>query len=202
VSIVELAGVAKRWDETARLAPVSLTVGPGELVVVQGRSGTGKSTLIGILAGWCDPDQGTVTCGFDRDNGWQELTVVPQVLAIDDDLLVAENITVMLRAAGMSSGKADEAAAAALHRLDLADLAERWPREISTGQRQRLAVARAVAGHPRLVLADEPTSHQDGAHAATAVAAIRAVVDAGAGALVTSHDPAVTRHATAVVTLT
>jgi ABC-type lipoprotein export system ATPase subunit len=206
--IVEATGVAKRWDESARLAPVSLAIDPGDLVVVQGRSGTGKSTLVGILAGWCDPDEGTVTWSPavgrapDGSPSWHDVAIVPQLLAVDDDLLVEENVAVPLRAGGAPPAEAQRAATEALGWVDVAALAGRWPRELSTGERQRLAVARAVAGGPRLVLADEPTSHQDAGHAWTVVDVLRRLVDGGAAALVTSHDPAVARHATSIVTLT
>ncbi len=206
--IVELRGIAKQWDATARLVPVDLTVHAGDIVVVQGRSGTGKSTLLAVIAGWCEPDDGTLwwdpDLGSDRHrpHRWTELSVVPQILATDDDLLVAENIEIPLRAAGIDREEARARRALVLDQLDLLDLADRWPTELSTGQRQRLAVARAVAARPRLLLADEPTSHQDTAHAGRVMDALRDTAHDGAGVIVTSHDPAVARQATTLVELT
>jgi putative ABC transport system ATP-binding protein len=128
--------------------------------------------------------------------------VVPQLLATDDDLAVIENLTVVLRAHGVAPTDAHRRASAQLERLALAEFARRWPRELSTGQRQRLAVARALVQRPRLVLADEPTSHQDAVHGQTVMDAVHDVVAGGAAALITGHDPAVARQATALVTLT
>jgi putative ABC transport system ATP-binding protein len=205
--VVAIDGVAKRWDATAGLSPVTFSIHAGEFVVVQGRSGTGKSTLIGILAGWCPPDEGTLTWSPSVDPGsaasprWTTASVVPQILATDDDLTVVENVSVVLRAHGVVAAEAGERASAQLGQLDLAEFADRWPRELSTGQRQRLAVARALVERPRLVLADEPTSHQDVDHAETVMTAFRDAVADGAAALITGHDPAVARHATTLVTL-
>jgi putative ABC transport system ATP-binding protein len=127
---------------------------------------------------------------------WTTVSVVPQLLAI------IENLTVVLRAHGVAPAEAHRRASSQLERLDLAEFARRWPRELSTGQRQRLAVARALVQRPRLVLADEPTSHQDAVHGQTVMDAVHDVVAGGAAALITGHDPAVARQATALVTLT
>jgi putative ABC transport system ATP-binding protein len=203
--VVAVDGVGKRWDETAGLSPVTFSIRAGEMFVVQGRSGTGKSTLVGILAGWCAPDTGAVRWAPPAPGdppAWTTVSVVPQLLATDDDLAVIENLTVVLRAHGVEPAEAHRRASAHLERLDLAEFSRRWPRELSTGQRQRLAVARALVQRPRLVVADEPTSHQDARHGQTVMDAVRDAVAHGAAALVTGHDPAVARQATTLVTLT
>jgi len=205
-ALVRLHGIAKRWDATAALAPVSLTVAPGELVVVRGRSGTGKTTLLAILAGWCDADGGEiqwhpelVPAGLDRP--WSATAIVPQVLGVDADRSVAENVELVLRAAGARPDVAHARAHSMLARVDLLEEQDRWPRETSFGQQQRLAVARAMVARPRLVLADEPTSHQDAGHAALVIEVLQDQLASGGGALVASHEPLVVAAADRVIEL-
>jgi putative ABC transport system ATP-binding protein len=88
-----------------------------------------------------------------------------------------------------------------LHALDLVDLAQRLPAEVSLGQQQRTALARATVGVPALLLVDEPTSHQDAGHASAAVDALRRTADAGAAVLVATHDEVVVDRADDVIDL-
>ena len=164
--ILSLRDVTKRWGGSSGLEPISIDVAAGELIVVQGRSGSGKSTLLAILAGWCDADAGRVDRFGDWGVGgawreWRHTSVVPQVLANVAELSVRENVAMPLRLAGASSHDATATADDVIDRLALGEQAARRPGEISVGQQQRLAVARAVAMPTTLLLADEPTSHQD-----------------------------------------
>ena len=193
--ILSLRDVTKRWGGSSGLEPISIDVAAGELIVVQGRSGSGKSTLLAILAGWCDADAGRVDRFGDWGVGgawreWHHTSVVPQVLANVAELSVRENVAMPLRLAGASSHDATATADDVIDRLALGEQAARRPGEISVGQQQRLAVARAVAMPTTLLLADEPTSHQDATHAEIVMAAIERAASDGAGVLVASHDPA------------
>ncbi len=187
MSLVEMRGASRLWDGVVGLHPFDLRVESGELVVVRGRSGSGKSTLLALVAGLCEPDVGEVVVGGTRphvDMPWSRLAIVPQVLALAVELSVRENIT-------DSAPKADTARIDdLLVLLDLADLARRTTNEISMGQQQRVAVARAIAVTPDLLLADEPTSFQDNAHTSVVVEALRHAAAGGAGVLVATHDPA------------
>ena len=187
MSLVELRGASRLWDGVVGLHPFDLRVESGELVVVRGRSGSGKSTLLALVAGLCAPDVGEVVVGGTRPQvnmPWSQLAIVPQVLALATELSVRENIT----------DSAPKAAAAQIDELlvllDLAELAQRTITEISMGQQQRVAVARAIAVTPDLLLADEPTSFQDYAHTSVVVEALRHAAAGGAGVLVATHDPA------------
>lgn len=203
--LVALDGVEKHWDATSGLRTLTMEVRAHELVVVRGRSGTGKSTLLSILAGWCPADAGTITWGppFDgRDvTAWTEVAVVPQVLALMGELSARENIEVALRGCGLARAAASERATEVLDSLFLDELAERTPGETSLGQRQRTAVARAIAVEPKLLLADEPTSHQDAASARRVVDVLRLRAELGGGVLVTTHDEMVAAAADRVVDL-
>lgn len=192
--MIAVTGLSKRWTDASGLAAVTFAVAAGELVVVQGRSGSGKSTLLALLAGWCTPDSGAIAiAGRARgagDQSWFEVAVVPQVLALVPELTVRENV---LDVVGVGSGPSVAMAAhldSTLARLGLTALANRFPTELSMGQQQRVAVARAVIGDPAVILADEPTSHQDRGHVHAVVAVLLDAAARGAAVLVASHDHA------------
>ncbi len=204
--LVALRGVTKRWDASSGLAPVSLTIHRGEIVALQGRSGSGKSTLLALLAGWCQPDAGEIVRGeaLAADalwRRWQGTAIVPQVLGLAGELSVAENVILVLRLSGVGQPERRAMVDDLLGRLDLIDHAHRLPRDTSLGQQQRVAVARATVSSPALVLADEPTCHQDAQHGGAVLAELRRVADAGGGVIVASHDEAVVEAADRVVTL-
>jgi putative ABC transport system ATP-binding protein len=193
--ILSLRNVSKRWGGSSGLEPISIDLASGELIVVQGRSGSGKSTLLAILAGWCEADHGSVVrfgewAVADAWREWRHTAVVPQVLANVAELSVCENVAMPLRLAGATPHEAMATADDVIGRLAIGEQAGRRPGEISVGQQQRLAVARAVAMPATLLLADEPTSHQDATHAEVVMTAIERAAADGAGVLVASHDPA------------
>jgi ABC-type lipoprotein export system ATPase subunit len=202
--ILSLRDVTKRWGGSSGLEPISLDLAAGELIVVQGRSGSGKSTLLSILAGWCEADSGGVErfgewAVASAWREWRHTSIVPQVLANVAELSVRENVAMPMRLAGASVHEAMSTADDVIDRLDLGEQAARRPGEISVGQQQRLAVARAVAMHATLLLADEPTSHQDAAHAGVVMAAIERAAADGTGVLVASHDPAAVNVADRII---
>jgi putative ABC transport system ATP-binding protein len=203
--LVAVDNVEKHWDETSGLQALTMEVRARELVVVRGRSGTGKSTLLAMIAGWCPPDRGVVTWGpaFEGCDitAWDQVAVVPQVLALMGELSARENIEVALRGCGLSRTAASERADEAIDALFLDELARRAPGETSLGQRQRTALARAIAVEPKLLLADEPTSHQDAASARRVVDVLRLRAEVGGGLLVTTHDEMVAAAANRVIDL-
>lgn len=196
---IAVRGVAKYWSEHARLDPTDLEVEAGHVVVVRGRSGTGKSTLLAIIAGFCRPDRGTVTIGGrppTRNEPWTRIAFVPQALCLAPELTVFENI------ADVNPTIASSDIIAAMDSADIANLASRTLAEISTGQQQRAAIARAVAARPTALLADEPTSFQDAEHVSTVLSALRALATTGSAVLIATHDDAVANAADRVVELT
>ena len=162
------------------LRDVSAGLTPGQVTLVLGRSGSGKSTLLMLLGGWQTPDSGVVSA----DPAWSQLAYVPQRFGLVPELTVRENVDLPARIAGVA-GATDEL----LERLDLAELAQRVPAEISIGQQQRVAVARALSVRPRALLVDEPTSHQDAASAERVWAELGRAVAEGTGCLVATHEP-------------
>jgi putative ABC transport system ATP-binding protein len=200
-------GLEKWWDEASGLRPISFSMRAGEVVVVRGRSGSGKSTLLAVLAGWCEADGGTFAIAgrSHPDESWATVAVVPQVLALVPELTVRENVAEALSAvpAAPSTDRATTRARVqqVLDDLALDDLADRPPVDTSMGQQQRAAVARAVVGHAVLVLADEPTSHQDPGHVELVVAALVAAAARGSAVLIASHEDVVAAAADRVIDL-
>lgn len=199
MSLVEMRQASRLWDGKAGLHPIDLSVDPGEVVIVRGRSGSGKSTLLGLLAGVCRPDAGEVLVLGRRpesDMPWSDVALVPQVLALAAELSIRENITDC--APQVDTSTVD----ALLSLLDVLDLADRTILEVSMGQQQRAAIARAMIARPRLLLADEPTSFQDDGHTLVVVESLRRAAEAGSGVLVATHDHALGAAADRVVELT
>jgi len=194
--------VTKLWVADSGLRPVSFAVAAGELAVVRGRSGSGKSTLLALVAGWCRQDSGTITypAAGDADR-WRHVAVVPQTLALVPELTIRENIDEALSDSGLSRSERAERVHSTLTMLDLMELADRPPNDTSMGQQQRAAVARCVVARPAVILADEPTSHQDAQHAETVIAALRSAARQGSALLVASHAEEVVAAADQVIDL-
>ncbi|QEU90856.1 ABC transporter ATP-binding protein [Streptomyces kanamyceticus] len=167
-----------------------LSIMPGDRLAVVGPSGSGKSSLLHLLAGLEHPTSGTVT----RPGlaGRTDIGLVFQADSLIPALDVAENTALPLALAGRPPAQTRRTVSDALALVGAADLADRLPEEISGGQAQRVAVARVLAQEPRLILADEPTGRLDHATGARVLDALLAVADhTGAALVVTTHDPAV-----------
>lgn len=152
----------------------------GEKWLVLGPSGSGKSTLLHILAGLLRPTSGTVEVA-------RPIGIVPQKLHLIASLNVEENL---LLAQYMAGAKQEPARAAqVLAGVGLADRASARPHQLSHGQAQRVAVARAVMNRPKLLIADEPTSNLDDAHCAAALDLLESqAAECGATLIVATHD--------------
>jgi putative ABC transport system ATP-binding protein len=182
-------GLTKRYGDTHAVEGVSLELPAAETGVMLGRSGSGKSTLLMLLGGWLAPDAGDTGVA---STDWATVGYLPQRFGLLPELTVAENVGLPLRLAGTPD---DERVAELLEELALAALATRLPSETSIGQQQRIALARALVQRPWLLLADEPTSHQDRRSADRVWVAIAAARASGTACLVATHDPAATAHA-------
>jgi ABC-type lipoprotein export system ATPase subunit len=197
--LVRCAGAARMYAEgdlaTVALQPCDCEVAPGASIAVVGPSGSGKSTLLHLLAGLDEPTLGSVSWPALGDRAGLRpgpVAVVFQGPSLLPPLTVQENVALPLTLGGTPGAEARDRAREALGLLDLLDLADRLPEEISGGQSQRVAVARAVAGEPRLILADEPTGQLDRSSATAVVdVLLEAAAHTGAALVVATHDPAV-----------
>ncbi len=192
-TVVEVRGVDKSFADAAGarpvLAGVDLTVDRHEIVAVAGRSGSGKTTLLTIIAGWEQPDAGTIRLlGGETDPdrcSWSEVAILPQSLGLLDELTVTENIGLPLRLDDVPRpGDADDLMA----HLGIEHLANRFPSEISLGEQQRAALARAAIVRPLVLLADEPISHQNEAWARAMMLVLESLADTGTACLLATHN--------------
>ena len=190
---------------------VSLTVRAGELVAVMGPSGSGKSTLLGIAGGMERPSSGEVIVDGTplRALNAQALAAVRrrsigfifQNYNLIPILTVMENVAVPLELDDWPRALALKTSREALAEFGLLEVADSYPENLSGGQQQRVAIARATAGSPRLILADEPTGALDSITGESIVRLIRERVDAGAAAIVATHDARLAAWADRVLTL-
>jgi putative ABC transport system ATP-binding protein len=173
---------------------VSCALRSGMMVALTGPSGSGKSTLLHLLAGLDQPTSGTITWPGLGGSPFGRPGVVGMVFqgpSLLPPLDVTENVALPLLLAGQEDKQARARAEAALDEAGLGDLAARLPEELSGGQAQRVAVARALATAPRLILADEPTGQLDSAHAAAVgTLLLEAAARIGAALVLTTHDEA------------
>jgi putative ABC transport system ATP-binding protein len=183
-AVLTLAGVGKAYGAQAVLDGVDLTVGPGEVVAIAGRSGSGKTTLLTIITGWATPDAGTIQPGR-ADRPWRELAILPQSLGLLDELTVVENITLPLR---LSPGLDGRDPAELMAELGITHLADRYPDEVSLGEQQRTALARAAVVQPELLVADEPISHQNREWGERMMALLRDLAGQGTACVLATHD--------------
>lgn len=170
-AVVEGRSLRLSFGATPVLREVSIAVQPGELVAVMGPSGSGKSSLLHVLAGLLTPDAGEVHLNGSRTDGMSErarsalrLSRMGFVFQFGDlipELTLVENVELPLRLTGISRRPARARALGALDRLDVRDVADRRVSDVSGGQAQRAAVARALVHEPALVFADEPTGALD-----------------------------------------
>jgi len=173
--LIRLRGVSRSFREGGRVHPVLDGVGMdfarGERVALVGRSGSGKSTLLNLLSGIDLPDAGTIevdgielTRLSERDRTLfrrRQVGFVFQFFNLLPELTVEENLLLPLELAGRIGPTERARARALLDAVGLADRAGAFPDRLSGGEQQRIAVARAVAHRPALVLADEPTGNLD-----------------------------------------
>jgi putative ABC transport system ATP-binding protein len=195
-ALVEASGLVKiysRGPEVVHaLDRVDLRLEPGRLVGLMGRSGSGKTTLLSVLAGWETPEEGSVAWnGIEvarpADLPWSDVAVLPQKFGLMEELTARENIEYPARLAGRLgelAGRVEHL----LRVLGLGELADRRPYETSVGQQQRTALARALVLRPRLLLADEPSGHQDAGWAHEVFRILQGAAAEGTCCLVATHN--------------
>jgi putative ABC transport system ATP-binding protein len=209
---IELANVSKRYGQQPVLDGACLTVERGQFVAVMGRSGSGKSTLLRLIGGLEAADAGSVCVdGTDltvlteterarrRRRG---LGFVFQSFNLIPTLTVSENVELPLALNGVPQAEVRQRSRELLEELGLASCANRFPEDISGGEQQRVAVARAVIHEPKLVLADEPTGNLDVETAHHVLELLqRTCRDRNATLLVATHSAEIAAQAARVLTI-
>jgi ABC-type lipoprotein export system ATPase subunit len=199
-------------QEVAALRGVNLQIETGRFVLLKGRSGSGKTTLLNCLGGLDSPTSGEIEI-FGQDllkmtdqqlTKWRREKVgfIFQSFGLLPTLSAYENVELVLRLAGASGRERHDRALYCLNLVGLGKWVDHRPYELSGGQQQRVAIARSVANHPQLILADEPTGELDSVTAGDILALFREIVEREhVTLLITSHDALVEEYADYVVRL-
>ncbi len=179
------------------LHDTSVAVRPGDRVALLGASGSGKSTLLHLLGGLDQPSSGTLTwpaLGPAQHLRPGNVAFVFQAQSLMPPLTALENIALPLILLGQGTADAEREAQVWLDRLELSALVDQLPDELSGGQAQRVAVARALVTHPKLVLADEPTGQLDSVTAQHLMDTLLCVLDSDAALVMATHDAGVAQR--------
>ena len=200
---LRLRGVTKRFEAAGNvytaLEGIDFTAGSGKLALLLGPSGSGKTTLLTVAAGFVGPTAGEVELfgtplASYRPRALQQLRAsrigfVFQTFLLIDALSVAENVLLQLRFAGVSAQQARRRVQDALERVGIAELAGKRPTELSHGERQRIAIARALAIDAAVLIADEPTASLDSTQGERIIRMLHGYAEErGKCVLVASHD--------------
>jgi putative ABC transport system ATP-binding protein len=210
--VVEARRLVKSFGATPALRGLDLAVEAGEVVAVLGPSGSGKSTLLHCLAGLTSPDAGEVRYDgrplyelSDRERTRlrrSEVGVVFQYGQLVPELTAAENVALPLVLARRGRAEAVAAARTWLERVGVAGVGDARPGELSGGQAQRVAVARALVAEPRLVVADEPTGALDSLAAEEVMELVTSIArESGTTVVLVTHDLRVASYADREVVL-
>ncbi len=188
--------ITKSYGPKQVLGGVSLSVAPGQIVALVGPSGSGKSTLLRAVSLLEPPDEGAVTVDdisfvFPRRNGnglappWPKLTAVFQQLFLWPHLTIRQNITLPLHS--LSVAETNGLVGELMDRFQMEEYADRFPNEVSLGERQRAALTRALALRPKYLLLDEVTSALDVEHVGAVLDHLKEIRDQGVGILLITH---------------
>lgn len=197
--LVRATGLCRQFGNgqgaVVAIAHATFEIRRGDRIALAGPSGSGKTSLLHLIAALDRPSGGVIewpALGRAEDLRPGPVAVAFQGPSLLPPLTVAENVALPALLAGAAPGAAAAAASAMIERLGLSDVASKLPEEISGGQAQRAGVARALAGKPRLILADEPTGQLDRSSAMQLVDVLLQQVEATKAALVVAtHDAAV-----------
>lgn len=208
--MLELRNISKKYrkgpEEFAALNDVSLTVEKGDHIVVAGPSGAGKSTLLYTIAGMITPDTGTIQyrgrniheqgAGYLNSYRKNDLGFMFQQFHLMPYLKVVDNI----KLACTNKGQHNKIGYY-LEKCSLQDMRNKYPSELSVGEKQRAAFIRAIVHEPSFLLADEPTGNLDPENSEILMSLIRDYHRGGGTVIVVSHDPLIAGYATRKITL-
>ncbi|MGA7096017.1 MAG: ABC transporter ATP-binding protein [Acidimicrobiia bacterium] len=193
------------------LVSIDLDLMPGELIAVTGRSGSGKTTLLNMAGALDEPTTGEVIVAGESlaTLSKNELARIRRVAVgyvfqqfnLLPSLTAAENISLPLELDGVKPAEARRLAEQSLVEVEMTGMADRYPDQLSGGEQQRVAIARGLVGPRSVLLADEPTGALDEATSESILKLLRSRCDAGAAALMVTHEPAYAAWADRVVRL-
>ena len=201
--LIRLRGVSKVFGsgeiQTLALKEMDLDIQPGEFVTVAGPSGCGKSTLLHIMGLLESPSSGTYELNGRPVSGFSPSQLaylrnkcvgfIFQNFNLIGDLTVFENVEIPLTYIRMPTAERRERVEEALRRVDMWPFARRYPSQITGGQQQRVAVARAVVGDPQILMADEPTGNLDSSNGEAVMQLLQELHQKGSTLFLVTHNP-------------
>ena len=215
ITLIQLDNISKVFFtdelETHALSGIDLGINTGEFVSINGPSGCGKSTLLSILGLLDSPTEGNYTladkavANLTEDERARirnrEIGFIFQSFNLIGDLSVYENVELPLTYRGMRSSDRKTRVNEALDKVEMSHRSKHVPSQLSGGQQQRVAVARALAGEPRILLADEPTGNLDSSNGKTVMELLKRLNDEGATICMVTHNEDYISYASKVVHL-
>lgn len=209
MALIEINNVKKEYtsgdDVVEALRGVDITIEAGEFITIMGQSGSGKSTLLSVLGGMNHPTSGEVEMAGVQlyrlpgeklaDFRAENLGFVFQSFHLISYLTALENVMLPLAIVKMSSAAKKSAAGKALERVGLGAKVDRLPNQLSGGEQERVAIARAIVNNPHILLADEPTGNLDSTTSDEVMALFRELNDGGQTVVMVTHNPDNCRYA-------
>lgn len=203
MALIEIKNVKKQYtsgdDVVEALRGVDISIEAGEFITIMGQSGSGKSTLLSVLGGMNHPSAGDVEMAGVKlyqlpgeklaDFRAQNLGFVFQSFHLISYLTAIENVMLPLAIVKMSTTAKKTAARQALERVGLGGKLDRLPNQLSGGEQERVAIARAIVNNPHILLADEPTGNLDSKTSEEVMALFRELNDAGQTVVMVTHNP-------------
>lgn len=207
--LFEISGIGKDYrsgDSTVHaIQEMDFHIDDGEFVAIMGQSGSGKSTLLSIIGGLNHPSRGRVfldtldVYGLSSeqraDLRSEYIGFIFQSFQLIPYLTVLENIKLPMAITGVKAGEQDKMGRAVLQRVGLANKADRLPDQLSGGEQERVAIARAIVNHPPILLADEPTGNLDSETTEEIMNLLKELNDEGQTIIMVTHNPDACRHA-------
>jgi len=215
MALIEISNLKKHYssgDETVEaLRGVDIAIESGEFITIMGQSGSGKSTLLSVLGGMNHPTSGEVEMAGIKlyqlpgeklaDFRAENLGFVFQSFHLIPYLTAIENVMLPLAIVKASNGSKTASARQALERVGLGGKTDRLPNQLSGGEQERVAIARAIVNTPHILLADEPTGNLDSTTSEEVMALFRELNDAGQTVVMVTHNPDNGRYADRTITL-
>jgi putative ABC transport system ATP-binding protein len=209
--LIELRDITRRYGTVAALDGVSLTIAAGEFVAITGASGSGKSTLLNILGMLDRPTSGSYDLAGSATEGLPEsrrtqwrarhIGFIFQAFHLVPHLTATENVTLGLSYAQVPRGQRDQVARSSLTAVGLAQRLDAFPATLSGGEQQRVAVARAIARQPAVLLCDEPTGNLDTETSAVVMRLLQRARGPETALVVVTHNPEISALADRTITI-
>jgi putative ABC transport system ATP-binding protein len=211
--LIEIRGIGKDYQAGETLVraicDMDVYIDDGEFVAIMGQSGSGKSTLLSIIGGLNHPTKGSVcvdtldvyglTSEQRADFRSEYLGIVFQSFQLIPYLTVLENVKLPMAVTGIKDSEQQKQAMQILERVGLANKAQRLPDQLSGGEQERVAIARAIVNNPPILLADEPTGNLDSETAEGVMGLLAALNNEGQTIIMVTHNPGVTSFASRTI---